>query len=381
MSQYTTGLARIISQAAPAAALVATDSGVGGGVNVGAHSWKFTWVDAADRETLPSPASNVVTVASSAKRVDLSAIAVGPGGTVKRRIYRTVAGDTAPWKLVGEITNNATTTYQDTIADASLTDAAPTAGTFASNLVRLTGGGTTVDTIPVNSLFMFQGDKVFSTVSSIVDDDEFTISEAYAGDLNVYPLDTDHAYVVHTGFTPFVRFLEPSANMVEAIAVALENVRRNDALMFPVTSSPIAHVDPSVVGNVGGGEDTLWSWSMPTDTLELDNDMVVVTVGGDLAGASSAKTIKGYFGATEVVARVETLTTGKWQLVMTIIRLTETTQDASGVIQYNGTSEIDSATPAETLTGAVLIKVTGASAGAVDNDIVKRRAFAQVFKP
>jgi hypothetical protein len=84
-------------------------------------------------ETEASAKSNVITVSSSAKQVNLTAIPKGKDGTRTRKIYRTVAGDTGDWYFVAEIMDNTTTTYTDNIADANLgTETAPGVNTSGS---------------------------------------------------------------------------------------------------------------------------------------------------------------------------------------------------------------------------------------------------------
>ncbi|MEI6732083.1 MAG: hypothetical protein WCK90_05410, partial [archaeon] len=96
----------------------------GGAVNAGTHSYKVTFVNAYG-ESLPSPASNIITTATN-KKVPLTLIPIGRSGTTARKIYRTVAGNTGDYKLVTTITNNTDTTYLDVLADASLGASAPT---------------------------------------------------------------------------------------------------------------------------------------------------------------------------------------------------------------------------------------------------------------
>src|ERR1051325_11078577 len=78
---------------------VTAAGGAAGLVEVGTHSWKVTFVHP-QGESLPSAKSNVVTIATSAKHVALSAIPLGPASCTARNIYRTIAGDTGAWKLV-----------------------------------------------------------------------------------------------------------------------------------------------------------------------------------------------------------------------------------------------------------------------------------------
>jgi len=82
------------------------------------------------------------------------AIPTGGTPTVGRKIYRSVAGTTTPLKLVATIADNTTTSYTDTIADASLGAAPPSSDT--SNLTQPAGevpGGSS--SIPLASALPF----------------------------------------------------------------------------------------------------------------------------------------------------------------------------------------------------------------------------------
>lgn len=110
----------------------------GGSQTVGTKSYKQTYYDLYG-ETAPSAKSNVVTVANSTNdRVPVT-LSLGPAGTVGRKLYRTVAGDTGAWKLVATIADNTTTSYNDDLADASLGADAPAANTTRDAITRFFG--------------------------------------------------------------------------------------------------------------------------------------------------------------------------------------------------------------------------------------------------
>lgn len=129
------GLTTMTGTGLPAAPTAA--AGAAGNVNVGTHSWKVTFVSAAG-ETAPSVASATLNIATSAKQVNLTNIPVGPGGTTARMIYRTVAGNAAPWKLVTTIANNSATSVTDNVADASLGAAVGTGNAAQAATASLT---------------------------------------------------------------------------------------------------------------------------------------------------------------------------------------------------------------------------------------------------
>src|ERR1051326_377977 len=109
------------AHAAPGAATVALAGAGAGSVDNGAHSYKVTFVTATG-ETDAGTASAQVTVADKTVngKIALSAIPIGNSNVTSRKIYRTVAGDTGSYLLVGTISDNTTTTFTDNIADSSL---------------------------------------------------------------------------------------------------------------------------------------------------------------------------------------------------------------------------------------------------------------------
>lgn len=123
---------------APTAALISPPAA--GNVDDGTHSYKITFV-VSGTETEGGSASNIVTVADKTVngKVHLTNIPIGPAGTTSRKVYRTVAGNAAPWKLVATIADNTTTTYDDNTDDASLGASIPTTSTGGNF------NGTTVD--------------------------------------------------------------------------------------------------------------------------------------------------------------------------------------------------------------------------------------------
>jgi hypothetical protein len=105
----------------------------GGSVDIGTHSYKVTFVTA-NGETTGGTASGTVNVTTSGTQtVPLTAIPTGATGTTARNIYRTVAGNTGNYLLVGTINNNTTTTFNDTVADASLGVAAPSSNSATTS--------------------------------------------------------------------------------------------------------------------------------------------------------------------------------------------------------------------------------------------------------
>lgn len=114
--------ARKTSQAAtPAAALTATIA-AGAGLTNGIYTYKYTNVSASG-ESLPSVASANMTAAGANQQGNLTAVAVGPSGTTKRKIYRTQSGGSV-YTLLTTINDNTTTVFTDNTTDATIVAAA-----------------------------------------------------------------------------------------------------------------------------------------------------------------------------------------------------------------------------------------------------------------
>lgn len=93
-----------------------------GNVEQGRHSYLVVFMDGSNVETTAGPAAAILLNSNS--QVAVSGISIGPVGTVKRRIYRTLANGSA-YKLLTTINNNTGTTFTDNVADASLGAAPP----------------------------------------------------------------------------------------------------------------------------------------------------------------------------------------------------------------------------------------------------------------
>ncbi len=132
----------------------------GSGSLTGAYQWVVTFItgtpDGAGAlhvagETAAGTASTTVTL--SAQNADLTAIPIGPTGTIGRRVYRTKAGGST-FYYDFQISDNTTTSWTDSTTDASLGAAtAPTANTTGTAVTfgagatlpsgqTLTNGGT-----------------------------------------------------------------------------------------------------------------------------------------------------------------------------------------------------------------------------------------------
>lgn len=102
-------------------ASTAAAAATGGSVGPGNYQYKVVFVDAAGNEGPVSAEVGPVAVVGPNDTVNLSNIPAADGTTfVDRRIYRTDSSGSGAYQFVGNIGDAATTTFQDTLADASL---------------------------------------------------------------------------------------------------------------------------------------------------------------------------------------------------------------------------------------------------------------------
>lgn len=142
----------------------------------------------------------------------------------------------------------------------------------------------------------------------------------------------------------------------------------------------------SDVGNVGTGEDNLHTYTVPASTLAVDGQAIryravftVKNTGGAL------KQVKIKFGATTVYDTGTFLpgADGEFVVDVWIVRTAAATQRALGWGDSgqgaSAPKQVIYTTPAETLSGTVVLKATGESSGGgeANNDIVQRLSLVE----
>ena len=120
----------------------------------------------------------------------------------------------------------------------------------------------------------------------------------------------------------------------------------------------------------GGTDDTLYTFSLPANSMSANGKGVRVTTWGTAVNNANAKRVKTFFGATAVQSTALTAAQANaWKTVIEVIRTGAATQEAFGIFLEGGVvTLLDAAQsgPAETLSGAVTIKVTGNCTAASD---------------
>lgn len=134
----------------------------------------------------------------------------------------------------------------------------------------------------------------------------------------------------------------------------------------------VLHVSTTQAGTLADTNETnLYTFTLPANTLNRDLMGVRITVAGTLAANANNKTIKLYFGGTQLTALSTTASGSGWQAGAVVYRNSLTTQRASGTVFIGlGNINVVQSSPAEALGGTVLIRMTGQNGTASANDIV-----------
>lgn len=121
------------------------------------------------------------------------------------------------------------------------------------------------------------------------------------------------------------------------------------------------------IAGVGNGADTtddvLFTYSMPANTFNQTAHGVRIRAWGVSAANGQNKTAKIFFGGTTCISTgVVTINAKGWYLEATVLRSGSNTQLSFGGGVSDATQlSINKQAPSETETGAIVIKVTGAS--------------------
>lgn len=131
------------------------------------------------------------------------------------------------------------------------------------------------------------------------------------------------------------------------------------------------------VGNVGGGADTLITYTIAGNTATSNGDRFEWEAFGTF-GATTTATLSCEYGGTTLisVASIVAVNNDEWRIGGTIVRTGAATQIAHTTLtlDLNSAGAIRSSytAPTETLANDIVIKCTGTSSAAADNDIVQK---------
>lgn len=128
-------------------------------------------------------------------------------------------------------------------------------------------------------------------------------------------------------------------------------------------------------------ETTLWSYSLPANTLSANNKGLHIYAVGTYAANGNAKTVRLKFGSTNVNGTGGSPNGGAWRIDAYIYRTGASAQLATGEHGSNtiGYGNLQLTTPAEDTTGAITIAVSGQNGTASASDIVFRSVVVRVL--
>lgn len=136
-------------------------------------------------------------------------------------------------------------------------------------------------------------------------------------------------------------------------------------------------------GNVGTGEDDLYSYTTPASLLDVNGHKIFARYGGIFVNSVSTKQLRAYFGGTAIFdSGALTITaTSYWDLDVMCIRVSSTVVRCTCKLSVTGSTTLDTVVKYVEVTGLTLsntniLKITGETAGAstADNDIVAKLA-------
>jgi hypothetical protein len=136
------------------------------------------------------------------------------------------------------------------------------------------------------------------------------------------------------------------------------------------------HVNTTAVGNVGAGPDVLMTYTVPGNVLSGVKDSLRIRCAGTFAANANSKQLKLIYGATTLFDTTAQLQAGgSWEFDAVIVRTGAATQKAIcrfviGATTMLMTTKAEYTTPAETLSGTVVLKCEATTATA-NNDIVQ----------
>lgn len=255
--------------AAPGAPTLAIAAGTA--LGIGAYKYQVTFVTQVDAVTTGETQGGTeatVTTTSGNQAVNLTAIPTGPAGTIQRKIYRTaVGGATGTEKLVATIADNTTTTYADTVADASLGAAIPTVNTASIGVAysgaAITDGQTFSTTYAGTALVKGTGYQIQMQFWDALANLKGPLSTAVTFQINDAPT------VTITGPTPYAA--EPSSGLAVTWTYAQTLAHAQASFQVKVLNAG----QTATVYDSGVQTGVATSWTVPTGTLANNTSYVL----------------------------------------------------------------------------------------------------------
>lgn len=143
-------------------------------------------------------------------------------------------------------------------------------------------------------------------------------------------------------------------------------------LLLPTRGLPSGRLTSSTTStgtDAATTEKTLATYTVQANLLSLDGRALKITAFGITAANGNTKTIRLKYGGTTIGTAVTSTSGDSWRIDATVIRTGATTQVASCNYVIGSVTSSTYTTPAETLSGAVNILVTGQNETSSANDI------------
>ncbi|MCX6761278.1 MAG: hypothetical protein NTY33_00315 [Candidatus Moranbacteria bacterium] len=191
---------------APATAATIASIGAGGSVDIGVHTYKYTFVTNGV-ESLPAAASATATTSAGNQTVNVAGIIAGPTGTTERRVYRTIAsanGLIGSYRLVGIVSGNSTLTFPDTYADSTLGSLIP-GGAITATYTGQSDGAISFQR-PDGKWVMINGGSTASTPVGIYDAGWYSEGQYLSEMMQVQPLAANSTLEWQKTADPYARF-------------------------------------------------------------------------------------------------------------------------------------------------------------------------------
>jgi hypothetical protein len=132
--------------------------------------------------------------------------------------------------------------------------------------------------------------------------------------------------------------------------------------------------DITPVGNVGAGEDTLITYTMPAWVMRTNKDTLEIEAYGTFAATANNKTLKLHWGSQTIMdSGALAINDGSWRITATIVRLSATTQECIATLTTSDALlpiKTTRTAGTQTTTSTVVIKCTGE--GTASDDISQK---------
>jgi hypothetical protein len=148
----------------------------------------------------------------------------------------------------------------------------------------------------------------------------------------------------------------------------------------------VANRNTTAVGNVGGGEDDLMTYSLPLNSMNAATKGVRITAWGTTANNSNPKTVILYFGTAAILTTALTVSqAGVWRINAEVLSTgTDIQQYVTQLVQGGTTTLVDAeqGTAAQDDGAAITIKCTGTvtdGGGGINNDDIVQEGIIVEF--